>query len=170
MLFGLFFSFLGLLVYNDRHSRVHTTYYYMPRVKVSFFMCSLVESRSCESDEIRLSPSHQRERETTRYSPVNNEKNHVRHDVSTRPFDRIQIVVFEIKFNVINFSNKIFHVFSYVVRYIFSFVWLLVYNKILIDWDLGKAVYFVYPRLTMFLGVQHRQSRERKTYCFPRSQ
>ena len=53
---------------------------------------SLVESVSRESDEIRLSPSYQRERETMRYSPVNNEKNHMRHHVKTRPLDRIDIV------------------------------------------------------------------------------
>ena len=47
------------------------------------FSCvSLVESVSRESDEIRLFPSHQRERETTRYSPVNNEKNRMRHHVN----------------------------------------------------------------------------------------
>ena len=53
---------------------------------------SLVESVSRESVEIRLSPSYQRERETMRYSPVNNEKNHMRHHVKTRPLDRIDIV------------------------------------------------------------------------------
>ena len=52
----------------------HNTYYYIPMSKFPFSCVSLVESVSRESDEIRLSPSHQRERETTRYSPVNNEK------------------------------------------------------------------------------------------------
>ena len=85
-------------------------------------MCiSLIESVSRESDEIRLSPSHQREWETTRYSLVS-EKNHVRHHVKTRPLNRIDIVVFQIKFNVINFRNKIFHAFSYVVRFSLSFL------------------------------------------------
>ena len=37
----------------------------------------------------------------------------------------------------------------------------------LIDWDLGKAVCFVEPRL--HLG-KYRPSRVHKTYCFPRSQ
>ena len=38
------------------------------------------------------------------------------------PLDRIEIVVFQIKFNVINFRNKIFHVFSYVVHFSLSFL------------------------------------------------
>ena len=42
--------------------------------KFSFSCVSLVQSVSREIDEIKLSPSHQRERETTHYSPVNNEK------------------------------------------------------------------------------------------------
>ena len=44
-------------------------------------------SISRESDEIRLSPSQQRERETIRYRPANNKKNHVRHHVKMRPLD-----------------------------------------------------------------------------------
>ena len=88
---------------------------------LTWYQCVLlIESISRESDEIRLSPSHQRERETTRYSPVN--KNHMRHHVKTRPLDRIEIVVFQIKFNVINFRNRIFNVFSYVVRFSLSFL------------------------------------------------
>ena len=55
--------------------------------KFSFSCVSLVESLSREIDEIKLSPSHQRERETMHYSPVDNEKNHVRHHVNTRPLD-----------------------------------------------------------------------------------
>jgi hypothetical protein len=47
----------------------------------------LVESISSESDEIRLSPSQQRERETIRCRPANNEKNHVRHHVKITPLD-----------------------------------------------------------------------------------
>ena len=42
--------------------------------KLSFPCVLLVESVSREIDEIKLSPSHQRERETMHYSPVNNEK------------------------------------------------------------------------------------------------
>ena len=42
--------------------------------KLSFSCVLLVESVSREIDEIKLSPSHQRERETMHYSPVNNEK------------------------------------------------------------------------------------------------
>ena len=42
--------------------------------KFSFLCVSLVESVSREIDEIRLSPSHQRPRETMHYSPVNNKK------------------------------------------------------------------------------------------------
>ena len=42
--------------------------------KFSFSCVSLVESVSREIDEIRLSPSHQRARETMHYSPVNNKK------------------------------------------------------------------------------------------------
>ena len=63
--------------------------------KFPFSCVSLVESVSRESDEIRLFPSHQREREATRYSQVNNEKNHMRHHVKTRPLDRIDIVVLQ---------------------------------------------------------------------------
>ena len=55
--------------------------------KLSFSCVSLVESLSREIDEIKLSPSHQRERETMHYSPVDNEKNHVHHHVNTRPLD-----------------------------------------------------------------------------------
>jgi hypothetical protein len=50
----------------------------------------LVESISSESDEIRLSPSQQRERETIRCRPANNEKNHVRHHVKITPLDMPQ--------------------------------------------------------------------------------
>ena len=42
--------------------------------KFSFSCVSSVESVSREIDEIRLSPSHQRARETMHYSPVNNKK------------------------------------------------------------------------------------------------
>ena len=42
--------------------------------KLSFPCVLLVESVSREIDEIKLSPSHQRERETMHYSPVNNGK------------------------------------------------------------------------------------------------
>ena len=59
-------------------------------------------------------------------------------DVKTRPLNRIDIVVFQIQFNVINFRNRIFHAFSYVVRFSLSFLRLLVYNKILIDCVLRK--------------------------------
>ena len=61
-------------------------------------------------------------RETTRYSPGNNKKNHLRHHLKMRPLDRIDMVVFQIKFNIINFRNKIFHVFSYVVHFSLSFL------------------------------------------------
>ena len=60
---------------------------YQSSIKFSFSCVSLVESVSREIDEIKLSPSHQRERETMHYSPVNNEKNHVRHHVNTPPLD-----------------------------------------------------------------------------------
>ena len=43
--------------------------YHIPMVIVL-----LVENVSREIDEIKLSPSHQHERETMHYSPVNNEK------------------------------------------------------------------------------------------------
>ena len=47
-------------------------YYYISK---SLFSCVLlVESISRESDEIRLSPSQQSERETIRYRPANNKK------------------------------------------------------------------------------------------------
>ena len=70
---------------KHRQSRVHKTYCF-PEVlvnkyfiiyqssKLSFPCVLLVESVSREIDEIKLSPSHQRERETMHYSPVNNEK------------------------------------------------------------------------------------------------
>ena len=57
---------------SDRASRTNGNYnYYISIVKVAFFF---VESISRESDEIRLSPSQQRERETIRYRPANNKK------------------------------------------------------------------------------------------------
>ena len=55
--------------------------------KYSFSCVLLVESVSREIDEIRLSPLHQRARQTMHYSPVNNKKNHVRHHGNTRPLD-----------------------------------------------------------------------------------
>ena len=53
--------------------------------KLSFSCVSLVESVSPEIDEIKLSPSHQRERETMHYSPVHNEKKSRAHHMKTRP-------------------------------------------------------------------------------------
>ena len=75
--------------------------------KFPFSRVSLIKSVLCESDEIRLSPSHQRKRETMRFSPVNNEKNRVRHPVKTQPVHEIDIAVFQIKFNITNFRNNI---------------------------------------------------------------
>ena len=45
---------------------------------------------SRESEEIRLFPPQQRERETIRYRPGNNEKNHVRRHVKMRPLDDLE--------------------------------------------------------------------------------
>jgi hypothetical protein len=52
--------------------------------KSHFSSVLLVEGISRESDEI---DEQQRERETIRYRPANNEKNHVRHHVKMRPLD-----------------------------------------------------------------------------------
>ena len=41
------------------------------------------------------------------FSPVNNEKNRVRHHVKTQPLHEIDIAVFQIKFNITNFRNNI---------------------------------------------------------------
>ena len=99
--------------------------------KFSFACVSLVENLSREIDENKLSPSHQRERETMHYSPVNNKKNHVRHHVNTRPLDRRKLRMFfelkldlfyRIKFTVFYKINKIFRIFLYKVRFIFSFL------------------------------------------------
>ncbi len=63
-------------------------HYYISIVKVAFSSVLLVESISRESDEIRLSPSQQQEREIIRYRPANNKKKyHVRHHVKMRPLD-----------------------------------------------------------------------------------
>ena len=64
---------------------------------------------SCESEEIRLFPSQQRERETTRYRPGNNEKNHVRHHVKMRPLHDLKSArFFWAFFHYIRFSKFIF--------------------------------------------------------------
>ena len=79
-----------------------------------------MESVSREIDEIKLSPSHQRERGTMHYSPVNNEKNHVRHHMNMRPLDNRKLRMFCISdFLEI---NKICQVFLYEVRFVFSFL------------------------------------------------
>ena len=99
--------------------------------KLSFSCVLLVESVSREIDEIKLSPSHQRERETMHYSPVNNEKNHVRHhgtrDLWTAEncecFFELKLDVFyRIKFTVFYKINKIFQIFLYKLRFTFSFL------------------------------------------------
>ena len=74
--------------------------------KFSFSCVSLDETVSRETRETRLSPSHLRERETMRYSRVNNGKKS-----RARPLDRIGIVVFQIKFKVIIFEIKYFMYF-----------------------------------------------------------
>ena len=84
-----------------------------------------------------------------------------------------------IKFNVFQKINKIFHVFSYEFRFIFSFLWLLVYNKYLLAETSGKQYVCGPSTVDVSLGFnsgnidslgKHRQSRVHKTYCFPRSQ
>ena len=53
---------------------------------------------------------------------VNNKKYHVRHHGNTRSLDSsVNDIVYSIKFNVFQKINKIFHVFSYEVRFVFSF-------------------------------------------------
>ena len=64
---------------------------------------------SDESEEIRLFPSQQRERETIRYLPGNNEKNHVRHHVEMRPLDDLKSDrFFGAFFHYIRFGKLIF--------------------------------------------------------------
>ena len=96
--------------------------------KFSFLYVSLVESLSREIVEIRLSPSHQRTRETMHYSLVNNKKITCAitrtHDLWTAETHEcfVNDIVYRIKFNVFYKINKIFRVFSYEVRFIFSFL------------------------------------------------
>ena len=96
--------------------------------KFSFSFVSLVESVSREIDEIRLSPSHQRAREIMHYSPVNNKKITCAftgtRDLSTAENREcfVNDILYRIKFKVFQKINKIFHVFSYEVRSIFSFL------------------------------------------------
>ena len=66
---------------NETHEKENFDDWYIIKLiiiyqssKLSFPCVLLVESVSREIDEIKLSPSHQRERETMHYSPVNNEK------------------------------------------------------------------------------------------------
>ena len=67
---------------------MHTLYFIIYQsLKFSFSCVSLVESLSREIVKIRMSPSHQRARETMHYSPVNNKKNHVHNHENTRPLD-----------------------------------------------------------------------------------
>ena len=61
---------------------------------------------------------------------MNNEKNHMRNHVKTRPLERIDIVVFQIEFKVINFRNRIFNVFSMqsaLVCHFFDFWYIIKY-------------------------------------------
>ena len=96
--------------------------------KFSFSCFSLVESVSREIDEIRMFSSHRRARETMHYSPVNNKKitcaitgtRNLWTGENRECF--VNNIVYRIKFNVFWKINKIFHVFSYEVRFIFSFL------------------------------------------------
>ena len=99
--------------------------------KLSFPFVLLVESVSREIDEIKLSPSHQRERETMHYSPVNNEKKSrapSREHATFGPpktecfFELKPDLFYRIKFTVFDKINKIFQIFLYKVRFIFSFL------------------------------------------------
>ena len=95
--------------------------------KFSFSFVSLVESVSREIDEIRLSPSHEREGDM-HYSPVNNKKITCAitgtRDLWTAENREcfVNDILYRIKFKVFLKINKIFHVFSYEVRSIFSFL------------------------------------------------
>ena len=84
-------------------------------------------------------------------SPVDNKKIHARHHVSMRPLDSRKLQMFcELELDLfyrIKFTGRKL-IFFYQVRFTFSFLWLLVYTKILTDWDLEKAECFVDPRLS----------------------
>ena len=75
--------------------------------------------------------------ETMRYSQMNNKKNHMRNNVKTQPLDRIDIVVLQIKSKVINFRNRIFNVFSYIVCHFFDF-WCII--KYLLTVPVGNSM------------------------------
>ena len=77
---------------------IKNVHYYKPIVKVLLFMGVESVSRDVSCYEIKLSPSHQPEREAMRYLPVNNEKNQVCHYVKTRQLDIIGIAVYQIKY------------------------------------------------------------------------
>ena len=106
----------------------------------------MVESVSCESDEIRLSLSHKRERETMRYSQMNNKKNHMPNNVKTQPLDRIDIVALQIESKVINFRYRIFNVFSYIVCHFFDFWCIIKYFLTVHDGNSKSETVLIFPR------------------------
>ena len=138
-----------------------------------------MESVSREIDEIRLSLSHQRTRETMQFHQWITKKitcaitgtRDLWTDENRKCF--VNDIVYSIKFNVFQKIGKIFHVLSYEVLFFRFFdSWYII--KYLLTETSGKQ-YVLYtaldcrcfPRLR--LG-KHRQSRVHKTYCFPRSQ
>ena len=151
--------------------------------KLSFPCVLLVESVSREIDEIKLSPSHQRERETMHYSPVNNEKKSrapSREHATFGPPKAANVFLNsnKINFTALNlpFSTKLIKYFKYFcIKFALSFrffdSWYII--KYLLTETSGKQYVLwtldcrCFPRLR--LG-KHRQSRVHKTYCFPRSQ
>ena len=151
--------------------------------KLSFSCVLLVESVSREIDEIKLSPSHQRERETMHYSPVNNEKKSRAPPREQATFGQTKTANVFLNSNYIYFTalnlpffTKLTKYFEYFyIKFALSFrffdSWYII--KYLLTETSGKQYVLwtldcrCFPRL--HLG-KHRQSRVHKTYCFPRSQ
>ena len=82
-------------------------------------------------------------------------------------------IVYRMKFNVFYKINKIFHEFSYEVRFIFRFFdsWYII--KYLLTETSGKQYVLWTLDCRCFSRLRlgkHRQSWVHKTYCFPRSQ
>ena len=151
--------------------------------KLSFSCVLLVESVSREIDEIKLSPSHQRERETMHYSPVNNEKKSRAPSREHATFGQTKTANVFLNSNCIYFTALNLPFFTKLIKYFEYF-----YIKFALSFRFFDSWYIMKYLLTETSGKQyvlwtldcrcfprlrlgkHRQSRVHKTYCFPRSQ
>ena len=144
--------------------------------KFSFSCVLLVESVARKIDENRLSPSHQRARETMHYSPVNNKKITCA-ITGTRDLwtaENRECFVNDIVYSInLTFFRKLIKYFMYFRMkfalffrffdswYIIKYLLTEISGRQYVLWTLDSRCF---PRL--HLG-KHRPSRVHKTYCFP---